>query len=310
MDATKPTSFASFVIPYEVNSPLWSDGADKSRGMVIPSGSHIHVRNCTNEAEHCQGTADNGDWDFPVGSVLLKNFGFDGKLVETRLFVHFDEKTWVGYGYAWNEAQTEATLVPKDGAMVTFNTGTRNVSWNYPSRLDCMTCHDDAPGYTLGPETAQMNRVVNGENQLDRFAALGVFDAPLPTPYIAPLVTPYAGQAGTPPSTATLDERARSYLHANCGYCHRPGGDFDMEDLRFDTPFKDTNTCGAYPVRGTAGIDDAVILAPGDPDRSVLLARMISLEYRTRMPQIGTQVVDESGVQLISDWIKSITSCP
>ncbi len=72
-----------------------------------------------------RGPADDGKWLFPVGTVMLKSFGFDGKVVETRLFVHFDHRTWVGYSYPWNEAQTEATIVPSAGHGLTFNTGTR-----------------------------------------------------------------------------------------------------------------------------------------------------------------------------------------
>ncbi|HEX3851393.1 MAG TPA: hypothetical protein VHW01_10535, partial [Polyangiaceae bacterium] len=92
MDATNPTQFAARVIPYEVNSPLWSDSADKQRGMVVPAGKTVHVLDCTLEPALCgQGPADTGKWLFPVGTVMVKNFSFDDKLVETRLFVRHDE---------------------------------------------------------------------------------------------------------------------------------------------------------------------------------------------------------------------------
>ena len=79
------------VVPYEVNSPLWSDSANKERGFAIPSGKKIHVKNCAAAPAACtQGPADTGRWVMPVGTVMVKNFGFDGKLVETRLFVHPD----------------------------------------------------------------------------------------------------------------------------------------------------------------------------------------------------------------------------
>jgi hypothetical protein len=192
MDPNNPTKFASFVVPYEVNSPLWSDSADKERGMVVPAGRKVHVKDCAKEPTACVGTADTGQWVFPVGTVLLKNFGFDGKVVETRLFLRFDETRWAGYSYQWNEAQTEALIVPDEEQAVMFNTGQRSVPWSYPSRKNCDTCHQKNAGYSLGPQTAQLNRTVGGKNQLDTLQAL--LDAPLPVPYATALVTPYACQ--------------------------------------------------------------------------------------------------------------------
>lgn len=311
MDASDTKKFASFVVPYEVNSPLWSDSADKTRGMVLPAGQKIHVKDCAAQPSECPfGPSDTGKWVFPVGSVLLKNFSFDGKLVETRLFVRFDEKNWVGYGYQWNEAQTDATIVNEDGLQVNFNTGQRMVDWSYPSRLECMTCHTKFAGGTLGPETKQLNRDVGGTNQIDAFIAKGMLDAPLVKPYEAALVTPYPGQAGAPPASATLDERARSYLHANCANCHRPDADFPNQDLRFGVALKDMNICGLDPQKGNGGVLDAKILEPGKPMQSLVWIRMNSLENRTRMPQIGTYHVDQAGLALIGDWITSIKSCP
>ena len=110
--------------------------------------------------------------------------------METRLFVHFATE-WAGYSYQWNEAQTEATLVPDEERDVTFNTGAQTVPWHYPSRFNCTKCHTPTAGWTLGPETRQMNRVVGGMNQIDRLKALGAFDTPPPLPYPAAFATPY-----------------------------------------------------------------------------------------------------------------------
>jgi mono/diheme cytochrome c family protein len=147
-------------------------------------------------------------------------------------------------------------------------------------------------------------------NQIDAFIAKGMLDAPLAKPYEAALVTPYPGQAGSPPASATLEERARSYLHANCANCHRPDADFFYQDLRFGVALKDMNICGLDPQKGNGGVQDAKILEPGKPMQSLLWIRMKSLENRTRMPQIGTYHVDEAGLTLIGDWITSIKSCP
>jgi hypothetical protein len=316
MDATKPTQLASNVIPYEVNSPLWSDSADKSRGFVLPAGGKIHVKDCTANPDECRrGPADTGKWVLPVGSVMVKSFMFDGKLVETRLLVHADAYNWYGYTYQWNEAQTEATIVPDARAEVMFDTGADAgvVDWHYPSRTDCSDCHTQPAGGTLGPETDQMNRVVGGMNQIDRFAAMGLFDAPIPKPYDKALVTPYAGQLGSPPAGATLDERARSYLHANCAHCHRPDADMNAFDLRYGVSLHDTMMCNAPLTMGDVGVPDAVVLAPGQPMKSSIWLRMnapIGAYMNLHMPRIANFQFDNQGLQLISDWIKSVKSCP
>jgi hypothetical protein len=266
VDPSHPTMFAASVIPYEVNSPLWSDGADKTRGFALPKNGKIHAKDCADQPAQCtQGPADTGKWVFPIGTVMVKNFLFDGKLVETRLFVRFDETTWVGYSYQWDEAQTDATIVPDDRVQIAFQTGKRQVDWHFPNRVDCMKCHAPSAGSTLGPETAQMNRMVGGMNQIDKFAAMSLFDVAPAKPYKAALVTPYTSQAGSPSTGATLDQRARSYLHANCAICHRPDGDFPNLDLRYDVAFKDTSLCGTAPVKGDI-IENNVNLDPGKPD--------------------------------------------
>ncbi len=311
MDSARPTALAASVIPYEVNSPLWSDGADKTRGMSLPAGAKIQVKNCPTTSADCpQGPADDGKWVMPVGTVMVKNFLFDGKLVETRLFVHFDATTWVGYSYKWNEAQTEATIVADERLEFLFNTGQRGVTWHIPSRTDCTGCHVPEAGSTLGPETAQMNRTVGGTNQIDRWITMGLFDTPPPTPYKPALPNPLSMQTGT------VERRARSYLHANCGFCHRPAeGAASPIDLRYEVTFKDTNTCGATPEKGDQGVLGALVVAPGQPSKSVLLLRMLAAPEdmngkHGRMPKIASYVVDTAAVALIEDWIGSVTACP
>ncbi|MEO6602393.1 MAG: hypothetical protein ABIQ16_21105 [Polyangiaceae bacterium] len=311
MSATEKTKFAARVVPYEVNSPLWSDSADKQRGMVIPVGKKVHIKNCALPSENCtQGTADTGKWIFPVGTVMLKNFLFDDKLVETRLFVRHDEQTWVGYSYRWDEAQTEATIVPpEDNVDVMFNTGKRAVPWQYPSRPNCMKCHNSQASSTLGPETRQMNRVVDGTNQIDKLVGVGLFDQPPLKPYPDGYATPYLSQAGSATAGASVEEKARSYMHANCAFCHRPDGEFPQIDLRYDTQLADMNVCNVVPLKGNQGVVDSVELKPGDPTKSILYLRMNSGVGNGRMPQIATSEIDTSGVKLIGDWITS-ASCP
>lgn len=314
MDTVAPTQFVSTAHGYEVQSPLWSDGADKQRAVVLPPGGKIHVVNCAAEPTACLDAADDGKWVFPVGTAFLKSFGFDGKLVETRLLTAQSNGTWTGYSYAWNEAQTEATIVAKDGASVSFNTGTRTVDWKYPGRRDCTECHTRSAGWTLGPETDQMNRVpsvasLGSENQIDTLAAQGLFDSAPTKPYRAPLVTPYAGQLGGPPASATVADRARSYLHANCAFCHRPDGEFSSVDLRYGTPLESTGLCNVMPAKGTQGVQNATNLTPGHPELSTLWLRMSTLGTG-RMPPLASAVLDEDALGLVSDWIKGIQACP
>jgi uncharacterized repeat protein (TIGR03806 family) len=314
MDSAAITRFASSAYRYEVNSPLWSDQADKERAFVLPPGGKIHVVSCAREPGACLDAADDGKWIFPAGTTFLKSFGFDGKLVETRLFVALPDGTWVGYSYQWNEGQTGATLVASAGASASFNTGSRTVDWTYPGRRDCTECHTRSAGWTLGPETAQMNRVpttaaLGTGNQIDAIATAGLFDTAPPKPYKAPLVTPYDGPLGGPPASATVTERARSYLHANCAFCHRPDGEFNSVDLRYETAFENTGLCNAVPAKGTQGVANATNLTPGHPELSTLWLRMTTLD-KGRMPPLASAVVDEDAVDVVSAWINAIEACP
>ncbi len=351
MDPVNVTQFAKNAVYYEVNSPLWSDGAAKSRAFVLPAGGKIHVKDCEADAGDASlaecvapngipnGPADTGKWVFPVGTVMIKNFMFNGKLVETRLFMHVDAATagviqntsqWVGYNYAWNEAQTEATIVNNERLAVSFDAGgpadAGEVQWNYPSWLDCITCH--APGVdTLGPETDQMNREVDGGNQIDRFVAMGLFDDTAPQkPYAAAMVEPYAnpslGLTGTP--GATTEEEARSYLAANCGFCHRPDVNNFGFDLRYSLSFAQTALCNqpqqtGIPGYEDGGADDDVDFAPGDHAASAMWIRMAlnvpasdpnETDNVGRMPELASFVVDPQATDLIASWIDSVKSCP
>ena len=175
-----------------------------------------------------------------------------------------------------------------------------------------MHCYAPANGSTLGLETAQLNRVVGGVNQIDRIASMDLFETPPAKPYVAALVAPYAipGQLAGPPPAATLDERARSYLHANCGFCHRPRGAFEFIDLRYDMAMRDRNLCNVVPDKGDTGVLGALNLIPGDPMKSTVWIRMNSLENKVRMPEIASAIVDAQGTKLIADWITSISTCP
>lgn len=305
VDPSDPTRADPSLIPYEVNSPLWSDAATKERYIFLPPGAKIHVNDCS-EPDACPppglgGTGeDDGHWDMPVGAVLMKVFLLDGKRVETRLLMHRTEATWQGYSFEWNDDETEATLLPdeKDKPI-------GDQVWHYPSRSQCLECHTKAAGRSLGPTTAQLNRdhdYPDGTmNQVDKFAALGLFDS---DPRRIP------GYPDPQSTTADLETRARSYLHANCAVCHRPGGPVSDVDLRFTTSFADTLLCNGQVIKGTGDpMVPQIRLVPGHPEESALSYRMHATDSY-RMPKIGSSVVDPAGTQLIDDWITSITDCP
>lgn len=309
VDAADPRKPVASAVTYELNSPLWSDSADKQRAFVLPAGKKIHVRNCAATPSDCpMGAADDGRWDFPIGTVMIKIFLFDGKLVETRLFMHTSAMNnspngdWIGYGYQWNEAQTEATLNPSDRVQVMFNTGTRTVPWHYPSRQDCLDCHTLQSGSTLGPETAQMNRMVGGVNQIDKLAQLGLFESPplMKTALVSPVGT-----------EGTLQQKARSYMHANCAFCHRPDGLYKRFDLRYDVPLKDTLACNVEGIKGPVGNSTSVnLLKPGSAADSLMWQRMNQSDPDAgRMPQIGSYAIDAPAQALVAQWIDSLTGC-
>jgi hypothetical protein len=351
MQQANPTQFATVAHPYEVNSPLWSDNAAKTRAFVLPAGGKIHVLDCLGDAgadlasctppdnDSTDFAVDNGKWIFPVGSVMIKNFMFDGKFVETRLLMHVDAAAaalnggynWIGYSYAWNVEQTEATINPNARVQVMFNTGTDAgvVDWRYPDRTDCNTCHNSSNGGgTLGLEMDQMNRVVGATNQIDSFAALGLFDVTPAKPYPAALAEPYTnaqlGLTGT--AGATPEQEARSYLGVNCGFCHRP----DYNDLGFDLRYNLTlaqsglcNNPAQKPATGVSTDGGTLLLDPGHHASSAIWIRPDEAipddaspgdldtprEYY-RMPQLATYVVDPQGTGVIAQWIDSLTTCP
>lgn len=295
VDAADPTQPASGLIPFEPAAPFWSDGAAKPRWLAIPDGTSITV---------------NGDDDllFPEGSVLVKNFERGGKLIETRLLMHHASGGgWAGYSYRWNDAETEATRVI-GGAVLPAPTG--GDDWVYPSESQCLQCHTAAANRVLGPEIAQLNSSIiyphtgRTANQLATLDAINMLSPPLADEPANLSAFP------DPFGTAPLEERARAYLHTNCSGCHRPGTPLQATmDLRYDTPLADTNACNADPITGgDLGIPGARLIAPGDPDSSLVHVRM-GLRDARGMPPLGSLIVDDAGAQLISDWIISLGSC-
>jgi putative heme-binding domain-containing protein len=315
---------AAGVIPFAVKAPQWMDGAAAERFAAIPGDGKITWRTDDVYARLQR--------NFPTDSVLARTFSVGPKnarrRVETQL-LHFDGKGWQGYSYRWRDDQSDADLVAENGDErrlvvedATVPGGKREQTWRFMSRAQCMTCHTSWSGYTLGFTDEQIDgpgsaaaaaaaaAAVGGaaaENQLQTLRRVGL----LPGPYKK------AGRSGPgePPAYKLVDpddaradvaDRARSYLHANCAHCHRMGGGGSaLIDLRREMTVEQMRVVDQRPMLGTFGIDDARLVAPGDPARSVLLYRMAK-HGSGRMPRIGSEVVDGRAVGLVGRWIEGM----
>ena len=293
VDSGDPTQAASGMIPFDTNVALWADGAEKQRWLGLPNGETISIN-----AED--------DWVFPNGTVLLKHFILNSKFIETRLLMRHTDGSWAGYTYEWDDAETEATRVRGGKSKVIDS-----VNWVYPSESQCMMCHTVAAGFSLGPETGQLNKdftypsTGRTDNQLHTLDSIIAFDLPLPD--LPDNLVNYPDPFDT---AEALANRARAYLRTHCSQCHRPGGPTPSSmDLRYQTSFAATNTCNAIPSGGNLGISGARLIVPGDASRSIIPNRMTRRDVHG-MPPLGTSIIDTAGVAVISDWINSLSSCP
>lgn len=307
------------VAPYSVNAPAWADGAEAERFLALPGDGRI---------THATSRA----WGFPDGTVLVQTLRLPtskasgasgaadslGRRIETRLMTRQDGR-WAGYSYRWNAEETDADLVPAEGADAEFDRadaaapgGLRRQRWHFPSRSECLGCHSRAVGFVLGLGDLQMNRTHRypggvEDHQPRALEHAGFFTAPLPKeskdPAAPALVDPYDPHQD-------LDRRARSYLHANCSVCHvEAGGGNARLQLEFTTARDRMELIGARPQHDGFGLRDAMLVAPGHPDRSVLLHRL-SVRGRGQMPPLALNTVDERAVALMRSWIAAMPAGP
>ncbi len=316
---------AAGVMPYSVNVESWADHTRAERFIAVPGTGQITV-------------SDQGNWQFPDGSVVAKTISmedlrsdaapdhsFETRRLETQL-LHREAGSWHAYTYLWNDAQTDAILADADGAsriLVTrdpsLTGGLREQNYRFAARQECVLCHNPwveakttifgvQSASLLGVRAEQLNRDAAYEhgtqNQLEAFARLGLLNAdPVALRKIAPLTNPHD-------EAADLNERARSYLHVNCAHCHQfNAGGVATIILSRDVPLAQAKLVDARPSQGTFGISDARIIAPGDPYGSILLYRMSKLAGG-RMPRIGSHAVDDQGVRLIDAWIRQMPETP
>jgi uncharacterized repeat protein (TIGR03806 family) len=289
---------AAGVIEYDVNSSLWSDGARKRRWIALPGNDRIDFDPVA-------------PWAFPVGTVVVKHFELDlspmqVQRLETRVLVH-ESAGWAGYTYKWNFLQTDADLLPgADAETYTVEDplapgGQRQQTWDFPSRAQCMLCHTAAAGRVLGVRTDQLNGEfaypAATDNQLRSWNHIGLFDVDIGDP------AAYAALPDPQDAALPLAARARSYLDANCAGCHLPGGPVPIGiDLRYRVPLAAMDLVNVRPNQGDLGLVDAYRIRTGSKESSVLWERMRRLDG-TRMPELGTNRVDQPALDLIGTWI-------
>ncbi|MEM7512224.1 MAG: PQQ-dependent sugar dehydrogenase, partial [Bacteroidota bacterium] len=301
---------ADELIPYKVNSPLWSDGAAKKRWLIIPNDGTY------NSSDEQVIFDENDEWDFPVGTVFIKHFELPldqrnpsvTRKLETR-FVILGPDNWVGgITYKWNEAGTDATLL-ETGDSQAFTVIDKegnpfNQIWDFPSRGQCITCHNTNAKSVLGLKTHQLNGDLTypatgiTDNQLRTWNSLGMFaNGPLEStipnlPKSVPIDDP----------NASLDLKVSSYLDANCSHCHRPGGVITSFDARFQS---ELDKLIYAPTQSTASTEGSQIVIPGDALHSMLRIRDAAVEEGA-MPPLARNIVDQVYIDTLTAWINSL----
>lgn len=298
---------AAGLAPYDLIVPFWSDGAEKTRWVSVPAGQKIQF-------------AATGEWVFPQGTVFVKTFELATnemqphslRRLETRLLVRDDHGGVYGAVYKWRADNSDADLLATNLSEVIpiqTATGVRMQTWYYPSRADCLTCHTANAGFVLGVKTRQLNRELTypsgvTENELAHWNHLGWFD----TNFSAAGLKNYSKLARLDDPARSLEDRARSYLDANCAQCHRPKGTVAYFDARYDTPLAQQNLIDG-PVLIDERIDGSRVIAPNDIWRSILYLRTDTTEA-FKMPPLARMTIDESGMKLLRQWIESLPGPP
>ncbi len=289
------------LIPYDMIEPFWSDGATKKRWMAIPNdGNH----NTSTE----QITLTDEAWNFPKGAVLIKHFELGGKRLETRFEVKGDDDVYYYLTYKWNDAQTDAALLNNSVDEVIVVNGVAQ-TWHYPSRSECASCHFPQNGSVLGPKTRNLNKSIlypsSGVtmNQLVNLSEMGVLAENITNSN----VSNYPAVAAKDDVNRTVEDRARSYIDVNCASCHNPTvNNVAMFDARYSTPIENQNIIYGDVIYDE-GLNNPKVIIPQNVGNSMAHFRINSTETGIEMPPLAKDVIDNAGVQLIADWINSLT---
>lgn len=295
---------AKGVVPYEMNTPLFSDFAVKDRFIRLPKGEQA-VYN------------DTAVFDMPEGTILIKNFSFPNdfnhpelgrRIVETRLLIKRAEG-WLPYQYIWNKEQTEAVFEPVGGITTVSYTDLdgKQISSRYiiPNQMQCRGCHrQNNVILPIGVAARHLNGdyayQTGKQNQLAYWAAHNMMELPEGN---------HPANAVWKDANASLESKARAYLDINCGFCHKPDGVANTSGLFLHAANTNSTSLGINktPVaagRGSGGLQHDIV--PGHPEKSILVYRMNSTDPGIAMPEIGRVQIHKEGVALISDWIKQM----
>lgn len=270
------------VIPYRLNTPLYSDGAEKLRFVYVPEGQKV-------------GASGEGLLEFPIGSALIKTFAFEenGKrrLIETRVLLHRADG-WLALPYLWNEEQTEATLAVAGARVQAITPAGETISYRVPNKNQCKECHGlSGEVVPIGPKARNLS-----DDWLE--ATLGQ------VPDGADTLPVWENRA-----SASVDQAARAYLDVNCAHCHRPGATASNSGLDLRWEQDDPHAIGIMkrPVAAGRGAGKHLYdIVPGEPDESILLHRMLSDDPGVAMPELGKSTVDDEGTEIVRRWIEGM----
>jgi uncharacterized repeat protein (TIGR03806 family) len=296
---------AADVIPYTLNSALFSDYALKKRFVKIPQGKKA---------------AYNADdvFDFPEGTILIKNFYYPTdlnkpeenlRILETRLLIN-ESGIWKALPYIWNDEQTEAYLnVAGKNLDVSWkhtDGQLRKISYSVPNMNQCKGCHLRGDKVMpIGPSARQLNGDYlfseGKQNQLLYWQSRGLMDIPEMSS-VAKLVS-YDDES------VAVSERARAWLEINCAHCHRADGPAKNSGLYLLASENDPARLGIGKAPVAAGKGSGGLLygiVPGKPDESILQYRIESVHPGVMMPELGRSITHEEGVALVRQWIKEM----
>lgn len=294
------------VLPYDLNSSLFTDYALKKRFVWMPDNKKATY------------DSDGSILDFPVGTVLIKNFYYENAgpeestfIIETRLMIK-KESEWVFANYRWNAEQTEALLDPNGGSITMtwkHNGASKTIDYRIPSSFECGMCHKlNNKNTPIGTKPQNLNKSYNytdgQKNQLAKWKETGYFDN-------------VPGQIATTVNwkdeTQPLELRVRSYLDINCAHCHTEGTycGYTPMDFAFSQTTNPVNLGLCVEPSDFVTGGQEYLLAGGDIDNSLIYFRMNTNIQSEMMPLIGRTIKDEEAIQLMKDYINSLEStCP